>query len=153
MCSNASTFGVQVCIEKKSVHAAFIKNVPLYYLIGEHALRVSFKPGKFNCAKKKKKESDGWVDELLLMCMHIYFYTYIYVFCTLSATKTTIRTFSLPIYNFVTKLLCSVNTPLPSLPEQPFPALPESGYAAQCLSAWSASHRADLYLQSVSDES
>ncbi|NXN76786.1 VIT1 protein, partial [Himantopus himantopus] len=44
MCSNASTFGVQVCIERKSVHAAFIKNVPLYYLVGEHALRMSFKP-------------------------------------------------------------------------------------------------------------
>ncbi|POI35129.1 hypothetical protein CIB84_001119, partial [Bambusicola thoracicus] len=44
MCSNASTFGVQVCIEKKSVHAAFIRNVPLYYLVGEHALRMSFKP-------------------------------------------------------------------------------------------------------------
>ncbi|NWY52270.1 VIT1 protein, partial [Chionis minor] len=43
-CSNASTFGVQVCIERKSVHAAFIKNMPLYYLVGEHALRVSFKP-------------------------------------------------------------------------------------------------------------
>ncbi|NXT21335.1 VIT1 protein, partial [Syrrhaptes paradoxus] len=44
MCSNASTFGVQVCIERKSVHAAFIKNVPLYYLVGEHSLRMSFKP-------------------------------------------------------------------------------------------------------------
>ncbi|NXO54005.1 VIT1 protein, partial [Aramus guarauna] len=44
MCSNASTFGFQVCIERKSVHAAFIKNVPLYYLVGEHALRMSFKP-------------------------------------------------------------------------------------------------------------
>ncbi|KFV05702.1 Vitellogenin-1 [Pterocles gutturalis] len=44
MCSNASTFGVQVCIETKSVHAAFIKNVPLYYLVGEHSLRMSFKP-------------------------------------------------------------------------------------------------------------
>ncbi|KFQ15099.1 Vitellogenin-1 [Leptosomus discolor] len=44
MCSNASTFGVQVCVERKSVHAAFIKNVPLYYLVGEHALQVSFKP-------------------------------------------------------------------------------------------------------------
>ncbi|NXS36607.1 VIT1 protein, partial [Pomatostomus ruficeps] len=44
VCFNASTFGVQVCIEKKSVHAAFIKNVPLYYLVGEHALRVSLKP-------------------------------------------------------------------------------------------------------------
>ncbi|KFQ24157.1 PREDICTED: vitellogenin-1-like [Merops nubicus] len=44
MCSNASTFGVQVCIEKKSVNAAFIKNVPLYYLVGEHTLRMSFKP-------------------------------------------------------------------------------------------------------------
>ncbi|NXI39881.1 VIT1 protein, partial [Galbula dea] len=43
-CSNASTFGVQVCIERKSIHAAFIKNVPLYYLVGEHALRISFKP-------------------------------------------------------------------------------------------------------------
>ncbi|KAM6066457.1 vitellogenin-1-like [Chlamydotis macqueenii] len=43
-CSNASTFGVQVCIERKSIHAAFIKNVPLYYLVGEHALRMSFKP-------------------------------------------------------------------------------------------------------------
>ncbi|NXF79640.1 VIT1 protein, partial [Sclerurus mexicanus] len=43
-CSNASTFGVQVCIERKSIHAAFIKNMPLYYLVGEHALRVSFKP-------------------------------------------------------------------------------------------------------------
>ncbi|NWW01893.1 VIT1 protein, partial [Oreocharis arfaki] len=44
VCFNASTFGVQVCIEKKSVHAAFVKNVPLYYLVGEHALRMSFKP-------------------------------------------------------------------------------------------------------------
>ncbi|NXV57522.1 VIT1 protein, partial [Molothrus ater] len=44
VCFNASTFGVQVCIEKKSVHAAFIKNLPLYYLVGEHALRISFKP-------------------------------------------------------------------------------------------------------------
>ncbi|NXP07345.1 VIT1 protein, partial [Thinocorus orbignyianus] len=44
MCSNASTFGVQVCIERKSIHAAFIKNVPLYYLVGEHALRMSLKP-------------------------------------------------------------------------------------------------------------
>ncbi|KFQ39222.1 Vitellogenin-1 [Mesitornis unicolor] len=44
MCFNASTFGVQACIEKKSVHAAFIKNVPLYYLVGEHAFRMSFKP-------------------------------------------------------------------------------------------------------------
>ncbi|KAJ7410124.1 hypothetical protein WISP_110911 [Willisornis vidua] len=44
VCSNASTFGVQVCIERKSIHAAFIKNMPLYYLVGEHALRVSFKP-------------------------------------------------------------------------------------------------------------
>ncbi|XP_056211423.1 vitellogenin-1-like [Falco biarmicus] len=44
MCSNASTFGVQVCVERKSIHAAFIKNVPLYYLVGEHTLRVSFKP-------------------------------------------------------------------------------------------------------------
>ncbi|XP_030352099.1 vitellogenin-1-like [Strigops habroptila] len=44
VCSNANTFGVQVCIERKSIHAAFIKNVPLYYLVGEHALRMSFKP-------------------------------------------------------------------------------------------------------------
>ncbi|NWX52403.1 VIT1 protein, partial [Steatornis caripensis] len=44
MCSNASTFGFQVCVERKSIHAAFIKNVPLYYLVGEHALRMSFKP-------------------------------------------------------------------------------------------------------------
>uniref|UniRef100_A0A8C6JCQ0 Uncharacterized protein n=1 Tax=Melopsittacus undulatus TaxID=13146 RepID=A0A8C6JCQ0_MELUD len=44
VCSNASTFGVQVCIERKSINAAFIKNVPLYYLVGEHALRMSFKP-------------------------------------------------------------------------------------------------------------
>ncbi|KFP51004.1 Vitellogenin-1, partial [Cathartes aura] len=44
ICSNASTFGVQVCVERKSIHAAFIKNVPLYYLVGEHALRMSFKP-------------------------------------------------------------------------------------------------------------
>ncbi|NWS98081.1 VIT1 protein, partial [Mionectes macconnelli] len=43
-CANASTFGVQVCFERKSVHAAFIKNVPLYYLVGEHALRMSLKP-------------------------------------------------------------------------------------------------------------
>ncbi|XP_066049216.1 vitellogenin-1-like [Chamaea fasciata] len=44
VCFNSSTFGVQVCIEKKSVHAAFIKNVPLYYLVGEHALRITSKP-------------------------------------------------------------------------------------------------------------
>ncbi|KFV46604.1 Vitellogenin-1 [Tyto alba] len=44
MCSNASTFGIQVCIERKSVQAAFIKNVPLYYLVGEHTFKMSFKP-------------------------------------------------------------------------------------------------------------
>ncbi|NWI52084.1 VIT1 protein, partial [Calyptomena viridis] len=44
MCSNASTFGVQACIQRKSVHAAFIKNMPVYYLVGEHALKMSFKP-------------------------------------------------------------------------------------------------------------
>uniref|UniRef100_A0A8C3R4C4 Phosvitin n=1 Tax=Cyanoderma ruficeps TaxID=181631 RepID=A0A8C3R4C4_9PASS len=44
VCFNSSTFGVQVCIEKKSVHAAFINNVPLYYLVGDHALRLTFKP-------------------------------------------------------------------------------------------------------------
>lgn len=43
-----------MCIEKKSVHAAFIKNVPLYYLVGEHALKMSFKPGKYNWAQKRK---------------------------------------------------------------------------------------------------
>ncbi|XP_008489046.2 vitellogenin-1-like [Calypte anna] len=44
LCSNASTFGFQVCIERKSIHAGFIKNVPLYYLVGEHAIRMTFKP-------------------------------------------------------------------------------------------------------------
>ncbi|NXA31647.1 VIT1 protein, partial [Eudromia elegans] len=44
MCSNATTFGVQMCAERRSVHAAFIKNVPLYYLVGEHAVRMSLKP-------------------------------------------------------------------------------------------------------------
>lgn len=98
-----------------------------------------------------KKESGGWVGELLLVCVHIHFYTYIYVFCTLRAAKTTIRTFSLA--SIVSKLHCSMNPPLPSLPEQRFPALPESGHIVQHLSAWPASHRADLYLQSVSDAS
>lgn len=54
-----------MCIEKKSVHAAFIKNVPLYYLVGEHALKMSFKPGKYNWAQKRK-----WCMGGRGVCMH-----------------------------------------------------------------------------------
>lgn len=88
MCSNASTFGVQVCIERKSVHAGFIKNVPLYYLVGEHALRMSFKPGKHNHAQKKRVMG-GWVG--VCVYTHSYLYMCIYIFRILSTIKTTIR--------------------------------------------------------------
>ncbi|NXX36880.1 VIT1 protein, partial [Nicator chloris] len=44
VCFNASTFGLQACIEKESVHAAFLKKVPFNYLFGQHALRMTIKP-------------------------------------------------------------------------------------------------------------
>ncbi|XP_078506479.1 vitellogenin-1-like [Lissotriton helveticus] len=43
-CAKAHQFGFEVCLEKKSANAGFIKNSLLYFLIGEHTAKVSFKP-------------------------------------------------------------------------------------------------------------
>uniref|UniRef100_A0A7M4FIM9 Vitellogenin-1-like n=1 Tax=Crocodylus porosus TaxID=8502 RepID=A0A7M4FIM9_CROPO len=42
MCFNATTFGFGICLERKSIHAAFLKNAPLYYLVGEHTVKLTF---------------------------------------------------------------------------------------------------------------
>ncbi|XP_069498840.1 vitellogenin-like [Ambystoma mexicanum] len=43
-CAKASQFGFEACLEKKSVNAAFNRNSPLYWLVGEHSAKVTFKP-------------------------------------------------------------------------------------------------------------
>ncbi|KAJ1171461.1 hypothetical protein NDU88_003322 [Pleurodeles waltl] len=43
-CAKARQFGFEVCLEKTSANAGFIKNSLLYFLIGGHTTEVSFKP-------------------------------------------------------------------------------------------------------------
>ncbi|RXN00829.1 Vitellogenin [Acipenser ruthenus] len=43
-CAKATDFGIQFCFQGKSQNAAFIRNSPLYKIIGEHTAKVSLKP-------------------------------------------------------------------------------------------------------------
>ncbi|MGH0139050.1 UNVERIFIED_CONTAM: hypothetical protein FKN15_070977 [Acipenser sinensis] len=43
-CAKAPDFGIQFCFQGKSQNAAFIRNSPLYKIIGEHTAKVSLKP-------------------------------------------------------------------------------------------------------------
>lgn len=46
MCATVETFGIKACTEIESRNAAFIKNCPLYAMIGKHAVLVEIAPGK-----------------------------------------------------------------------------------------------------------
>ena len=46
MCAAFETFGIKACTEIESRNAAFIKDCPLYAIIGKHAVMVEVAPGK-----------------------------------------------------------------------------------------------------------
>ncbi|KAJ1171299.1 hypothetical protein NDU88_003162 [Pleurodeles waltl] len=52
-CAKAKTFGLQVCLEYKSQNAAFLKNSPLYRLVGENEAKIIMKPAHTDAAIEK----------------------------------------------------------------------------------------------------
>ncbi len=46
MCAAFETFGIKACTEIESRNAAFIRDSPLYAIIGRHAVSVEVAPGK-----------------------------------------------------------------------------------------------------------
>lgn len=46
MCAAFETFGIKACTEIESRNAAFIRDSPLYAIIGKHAVLVEVAPGK-----------------------------------------------------------------------------------------------------------
>ncbi|KAJ1171297.1 hypothetical protein NDU88_003160 [Pleurodeles waltl] len=52
-CAKAKTFGFQVCLEYKSQNAAFLRNSPLYKLIGENEAKLVIKPAHTDAAIEK----------------------------------------------------------------------------------------------------
>ncbi|GLD50052.1 vitellogenin-2-like protein [Lates japonicus] len=46
MCAASETFGIKACTEIESRNAAFIRDCPLYAIIGKHAVLVEVAPGK-----------------------------------------------------------------------------------------------------------
>ena len=46
MCGELETFGIKACTEIESWNAAFLKDSPLYAIIGKHVLIVEVAPGK-----------------------------------------------------------------------------------------------------------
>lgn len=46
MCAESLTFGIKACSELQSRNATFIKDCPLYSMIGEHSFLVEISPGK-----------------------------------------------------------------------------------------------------------
>lgn len=46
MCAAIETFGVKACTEIESRNAAFIRDCPLYAIVGNHAIMVEVAPGK-----------------------------------------------------------------------------------------------------------
>lgn len=46
MCAAFETFGIKACTEIESRNAAFIRDCPLYAIIGKHAVLVDVAPGK-----------------------------------------------------------------------------------------------------------
>ncbi|XP_077133941.1 vitellogenin-1-like isoform X2 [Ranitomeya variabilis] len=53
MCARTSHFGFQVCLEKNSSTAAYARNCPLYHVIGEHSLKLMFKPAHADASVEK----------------------------------------------------------------------------------------------------
>lgn len=48
LCAAFETFGIKACTEIESRNAAFIRDCPLYAMIGKHAVLVEVAPGKLN---------------------------------------------------------------------------------------------------------
>lgn len=46
LCAAIETFGIKACTEIESRNAAFIRDCPLYAMIGKHAVSVEVAPGK-----------------------------------------------------------------------------------------------------------
>lgn len=46
MCGELETFGIKACTEIESRNAAYIKDCPLYAIIGKHVFIVEVTPGK-----------------------------------------------------------------------------------------------------------
>ncbi|XP_073449784.1 vitellogenin-1-like isoform X2 [Aquarana catesbeiana] len=44
VCAKAGDLGFQVCFIKNSLTAAFVRSCPLYHIIGDHSVKVLFKP-------------------------------------------------------------------------------------------------------------
>ncbi|KAM5148119.1 vitellogenin-1-like [Mantella aurantiaca] len=44
MCAKAQDLGFQVCLVKNCLTSAFVRNCPLYHMIGDHSVKVIFKP-------------------------------------------------------------------------------------------------------------
>ncbi|XP_063795645.1 vitellogenin-1-like [Pseudophryne corroboree] len=44
VCSTPSNLGFQLCMERKCVTASFVRNCPLYRIIGDHSFKLIFKP-------------------------------------------------------------------------------------------------------------
>ncbi|XP_073500053.1 vitellogenin-1-like [Phyllobates terribilis] len=53
MCARTSHFGFQVCLEKDSSTAAYARNCPLYHVIGEHSVKLIFKPAHADASVEK----------------------------------------------------------------------------------------------------
>ena len=46
LCAEIETFGIKACTEIESRNAAFIRDCPLYAIIGKHVVMVEIAPGK-----------------------------------------------------------------------------------------------------------
>lgn len=46
LCVATQTFGIKACAEIESRNATFLKNTPLYAIMGKHAVNITVSPGK-----------------------------------------------------------------------------------------------------------
>ncbi|KAJ1171284.1 hypothetical protein NDU88_003148 [Pleurodeles waltl] len=58
-CAKAKTFGFQVCFESKSQNAAFLKNAPLYKVVGEHEAKIVIQPEVVVITMVTVEETEG----------------------------------------------------------------------------------------------
>ncbi|XP_053326328.1 vitellogenin-1-like [Spea bombifrons] len=52
-CHAATELGFQMCLEKKSASAGFIRDCPLYSVVGDHSVNVIFKPVRADASVEK----------------------------------------------------------------------------------------------------
>lgn len=48
LCGELETFGIKACAVFKSRNASFIRDVPLYAVVGKHSVLIEVTPGKLN---------------------------------------------------------------------------------------------------------